>query len=358
MTTEATLSMPEPTLKSRMAPLVRGAATTFLPIVAAILAGALVLALAGADPWGYYGYILQRGTRQSGIEAMLVYATPMLIIGAALIISFRAGLWNLGIDGQVLVGTLAAGICAPWLADRLPAIFALPLTMVIAMAAGALWAFPMAALKAYQGINEVISGLMMGFLATSLCDAIIKLFAGDPASYAPRTYSLAVEDQLPRMFDTTVTIGLVVAIIILVGTHFIMKRTALGLRTGMLGHNQANARHVGINVPRLMLIILCLSGALGGLAGAMDVVGVLGNMQAGWSPGYGFAVVPLVFLARMNGFAVMIFVAAYSLLHVGSVSAATRMGVPQEFTLVLVGLLLAFLALAEFLDHRYRGARS
>jgi len=323
------------------------------PVIAALVASGVILMLAGGDPFSYYAYIVKRGLlRPSGFEATLVYAIPMLIIGAALIVSFRAGLWNLGVDGQVLVGTLAAGIAAPWLADRMHFGLALLLTLLIASAVGALWAVPMAALKAYQGINEVISGLMMSFLATSLCSAIIKLVAGDPASLSPQTYSLAVENRLPRMFGTNVNIGLVLALIIIIGCHLMMTRTAFGLKLRLLGLNPRSARHVGLAVPRLTLVTMCLSGALAGLAGAVDVVGVLGNMQAIWNPAYGFAVVPLVFLARLNGFAVIAFVFVFSILQVGSASAATRLGIPHDFTLVLVGLLLAFLALAEFADQR------
>ena len=337
--------------KSPMLVVWRPLLLSVFPVVAALVVSGLILMAAGGNPFSYYAYIVERGLfRASGFQATLVYAIPMLIIGAALIVSFKAGLWNLGIDGQVLVGTLAAGIVGPWLADRMHFGLALVLTMVIASAIGALWAVPMAALKAYQGINEVISGLMMSFLATSLCSAIIKLVAGDPASLSPQTYSLAVENRLPRMFGTNVNIGLVIALVIIIGCHLMMTRTAFGLKLRMLGLNPRASRHVGLAVPNLTLVTMCLSGALGGLAGAIDVVGVLGNMQAIWNPGYGFAVVPLVFLARLNGFAVIIFIFVFSVLHVGSASAATRLGIPQDFTLVLVGLLLAFLALAEFAD--------
>jgi len=105
------------------------------------------------------------------------------------------------------------------------------------------------------------------------------------------------------------------------------------------------------------MVTMCLSGALGGFAGAVDVVGVLGNMQATWSPTYGDAVVPLVFLARLNGYATIVYIFFYAVLHVGSASAATRLGIPQDFTLVLVGLLLVFLALAEFVDQRFNARK-
>lgn len=335
------------------AAILRVALLSVAPVVAALLISGLVLMAAGGNPISYYNYVVVRGLfRPSGFEATLVYMIPMLIVASALIVSFKAGLWNLGIDGQVLVGTLAASIAAPWLADRIHFIPALMLSVIIAGVVGALWAIPMAALKAYHGINEVIAGVMMGFLARSMCAAIIKMAAYDPNTMSPQTYSLPVEYRLPTLFGTTVNIGIILAIVVVLACHVMMTRTGFGLKLTLLGLNPKVSRHVGLSVPKLMIVTLCLSGALGGIAGAIDVVGVLGNMQAIWSPAYGDAVVPLVFLARLNGYASIVYIFFFAVLHVGSLSAATRVGVPQDFTLVLVGLLLVFLALAEFLNQR------
>lgn len=325
------------------------------PIIAAFAASGLVLLMLGSDPLAYYAYVIQRGLlRVSGLQATLVHAIPMLMLGGALIVSFKAGLWNLGIDGQTLVGTMVAGIAGPQLVTLLPTMPALLLTLLLGALAGALWAVPVAALKAYRGINEVISGLMMSFLAASFCAAVIKLVAKDPASLEPQTYSIPVESRLPTFFGSNVNVGLVLAIVVLVGCHVMMTRTAFGLKLRILGMNAGAARHIGLGAPALTLSALCLSGALGGLAGATELIGVLGKMQASWNPAYGFSIVPLVFLARMNGYATMAFVFAFSVLHIGGASAATRLGVPQDFTLVLVGFLLLFLALAEFIDQRMR----
>jgi simple sugar transport system permease protein len=344
--------------KPALAVILRPLLLSVAPVLAALLISALVLTLAGGEPLSYYGYIVNRGLfRPSGIQATLVYMIPMLIVAAALIVSFRAGLWNLGIDGQVLAGTLAAAIVGPWLAAHMHFLPALILSMAFAALVGGLWAVPMAALKAYQGVNEVISGVMMGFLARSACAAIVKLWAHDPNSLSPQTYSLPIADRLPLLLGTNVNMGILLAIVIILGCHVMMTRTAYGLKLNLLGLSPRAGRHVGINVKRLSLLTMCFSGALGGLAGAIDVVGVLGNMQATWSPSYGDAVVPLVFLARLNGYASIIYIFFFSVLHVGSASAATRLGIPQDFTLVLVGLLLVFLALAEFLDQRFKVGR-
>ena len=333
------------------APLLRA----LLPVVAALVAGALVLWALGADPLHYYGYVVERGLlRVRGLQATVVHMIPLLILGVALIVSFQAGLWNLGVDGQYILGTLTAGIVAPLCAASMPMLPALTLAILAGAAVGALWALPPAWLRARYGINEVISGLMMSFLATSLASAVIKLGAKDPGSLEPQTYTLPVEDRLPLLFGSDVNAGIVIALLAVVACQIGMTRTATGLKFRILGLNPAAATHAGLGAGRLTLVVLCLSGAIGGMAGAVELTGVLGKMQASWNPGYGFAVVPLVFLARMNGWAMIAFVFAFSVLAIGGDSAAVRLGVPTSFSLLLVGFILIFLALAEYLDQSKR----
>lgn len=323
---------------------------TLLPIFLALVAAGLVLAALGHDPLEYYGYVVERGLMRSrGLQASFVHMIPLLVLGAALIVSFRSGLWNLGIDGQYMLGVLVAGASAPHLAALLPMVLALPLACVLGALAGALWALPPAWLRAKYGTNEVISGLMMSLIAASLVAALIKLWLKDPASLEPQTLTLPVEARLPMIPGTEINIGLVFALLAVLAVHVMMARTATGLRFRILGMNPKAAVHAGFGGPLLAMSVLCLSGAIGGLAGALELVGALGKMQASWNPAYGFAVVPLVFLARFNGLALILFVFAFSVLEIGGASAATRLGVPQDFTLILVGFLLIFLALAEYL---------
>lgn len=321
-----------------------------LPILAALVVGGLVLWALGSDPLAYYAYVVERGLlKPRGLQATLVHMIPLLVMGAGLIVSFRAGLWNLGIDGQYLMGALCAGALAPHLVGLMPLALALPLAMGAGALAGALWALPPAWLRARHGINEVISGLMMSLIAASALSAMIKLWLRDPASLEPQTLTLAVEDRLPLLAGTTVNVGLFLALAVVMATHVLMGRSAMGLRFRILGLNPRAALHAGFGGPVLALSVLCLSGALGGLAGAVEVTGALGKIQASWSPNYGFSVVPLVFLARFNGWALIVLVFGYSVLEIGGASAATRLGVPQDFTVVLVACLLIFLALADML---------
>ncbi len=331
---------------------------TLGPIVAAlVIAGAILLAV-GVDPLAYYSTVVQRGLLSPlGIQQTLTRMAPLLFIAAGLIVAFRAGMWNLGGDGQFLLGAVTAAASAPLLVAVMPGWLALLCAFVLATAVAMVWSLLPALLRAYQGVNEIITTLMMTFLGTSLANVLVKLVFLDPATTVPQTRTLPVEDRLPRLFDTTITSGLLFGLVAIIAVHMMMTRTAFGLKLRIVGANPRAAIHAGLGVPKLTVAVFALSAALIGLGGAIDILGVQGNVRADWNPAYGMAVIPAVFLARMNGFAAIGFVFLLSVLSIGGESAARRVGVPNTFTLVLVAIVLIMLALAEYFDHRHNQAR-
>jgi simple sugar transport system permease protein len=317
-------------------------------LVALVIAGA-ILAAAGVDPLAYYGYVLQRGLFSAvGIQQTLTRMAPLLFIAAGLIIAFRAGIWNLGTDGQFLLGAVTAAASAPWLVSFVPVWLALVMSFILSATVAVIWSLLPALLRAYQGVNEIITTLMMTFLGTSLANVLVKLVFLDPSTTVPQTRTLPVADRLPRLFGTTVSSGLIMGIIVVIAVHVMMTRTSFGLRLRMVGASPRAAVHAGLGVPGLTIAVFALSAGLAGLAGAVDIIGVQGNVRADWNPAYGMAVIPVVFLARMNGFASIAFVFLFSVLSIGGESAARRLGVPQDFTLVFVAITLIVLALAEY----------
>ncbi len=326
-----------------------------LPVVLALIVGGLILLALGKDPLGYYGFVLERSLlRWGGVQETLTRMAPLLLIAAGLIVAFRAGIWNLGGDGQFLLAAVGSAALAPVLIEVLPRGLTLAVCMLAGMLIGALWSLLPAVLKARYGVNEIITTLMMSFLGTSFANVLIKLVLRDPDTTVPQTRSLNVIDRIPRLFDTTIQGGLVLAVLIVIGIHFMMTRTAFGLRLQVLGANRSAAVHAGFRVERLTILAFALSAALIGLAGAVEVLGVWGTVRADWNPALGLLVVPLVFLARFNGYAVIGFTLFFSALMVGGESAARRVGVPQHYVLVLVALLLLFLGLVEYLDQSRR----
>lgn len=319
------------------------------PIFVALVVAGAVLAVAGVDPLAYYSYVLQRGLFSAvGVQQTLTRMAPLLFIAAGLIIAFRAGIWNLGTDGQFLLGAVTAAASGPLLVQVMPVWLALLFSFALSAIVAMIWSLLPALLRAYQGVNEIITTLMMTFLGTSLANVLVKLAFRDPGTTVPQTRTLAVEDRLPRLFDTTVSSGLILGLITVIAVHVMMTRTAFGLRLRIVGASPRAAVHAGLGVPVLTVAVFALSAGLIGLAGAVDIIGVQGNVRADWNPAYGMAVIPVVFLSRMNGFAAIAFVFLFSILSIGGESAARRLGVPQDFTLVFVAVVLIVLALAEY----------
>jgi len=331
-----------------------GVARILVPVLLALLVSAVALLILGKDPLSYYGYVIERGLfNHIGLQQTFIRMAPLLLIAAGLIVAFQAGIWNLGADGQFLLAAVVSAALGPALITILPDWLMLVACMVVAVLVGALWSVLPALLKARYGVNEIITSLMMSFLGTSLANVLIKLPFHDPSTTVPQTRTLPVDDRLPRLFGTAVHSGVLIALLAVVLVHLMMTRTAFGLKLQVVGANPRAAVHAGLNVAKLTLATFAISAGLIGLAGGVEILGVWGTVRNDWNPAYGMLVVPLVFLARFNGIAVIGFTFFFAMLLVGAESASRRMGVPQNYVLVLVALVLLFLALVEYIGQRW-----
>ncbi|QRM53267.1 ABC transporter permease [Sinorhizobium sp. BG8] len=330
------------------------------PLVAALALGGLILLAMGVNPLSYYVYVVERAILSpSGLAATLTRMGPFLLIAASLIVAFRAGIWNLGGDGQFLLAAVIVAATTPLMFDSgVPIWLNLLIGLIVGVVIGALWGVVPALLKAWHGINEIITTLMMSFLGVSLANVLVKLAFLDPATTTPQTRTLPVDARLPKLFDTTVSSGLIIGLVVIVAVHLMMTRTSFGMKLRVVGANPRAAVHAGLSVPKLTIAVFAISAGLAGLSGAVDILGTQGNVRADWNPAYSLTVVPLVFLARLNGFGSIAYVFLFSALTIGSESAARRLGVPSFFSLVIVALLLITLALAEYMDkHRQYRAK-
>ena len=323
-----------------------------VPVLLAFAVGGLVLLALGKNPLDYYTFVFRRGLYSwAGLQETITRSAPLLLIAAGLIVAFRAGIWNLGVDGQFLLAAVICSALAPWLLGFTPRWLTLAAALLAAGLVGAVWSFIPALLKARYGVNEIITTLMSSFLGISLANVLIKLVFRDPATTVPQTRTLPVPERLPRLFDTTVHLGIVVALAAIFIVHFVMTRTAFGLKLRVVGANPRAAIHAGLPMARLTFATFALSAALIGMGGAVEILGVHGTVRADWNPAYGLLVIPLVFLARFNGIVSVIFVLFFAALQIGGESAARRLGVPHYYLLLLVSLVLLFLAVVEYLDH-------
>jgi len=322
--------------------------TSIGPIILAFIASGLLLAILGRDPIAFYHDLLEAGVlRASGLQDSITRMAPVLLIGAGLIVAFRASLWNLGADGQyLLAASLVAGI-GPWLMTVVAWPVALVLLALVAVAAGALWTIPAGFLKARYGLNEIVTTLMMSFIGTAIANILVKGPFKGPAM-VPQTGVIPPEAMLPPLFGTTIDLGVPLALAVVLVVHVVLTRTSFGTRLDVLGASPRAAVHLGIDVPRLIIVAFLVSGGLVGLAAFVDIAGVFGFMRSDWDPAYGLKVVPLVFLARLNVLAMIPLAAFFGVLSIGGDYATRRADLPSDFLLVFMGLMFLFMVVTQY----------
>ena len=325
---------------------------SIVPILLALVAGGLLLLALGHNPLIFYRDIWRGGVESGSWQDSAIRMAPFLLIAAGLTVIFRANIWNLGYNGQFLLAAALVSGYAPALVGDLPLWFATVLLFLLAGATAALWTLVPAVLKARYGTNEIITTLMMSFIAIDLASILIKGPFHDPTTPLPQTEVIPLEKMLPSIPGTRIHVGVLVAFAAVLVVHFVLTRTSWGLRIQILGANPRAARHVGIKLPRLIIVAFLTSGFLIGLAAAADILGLWGYIRTGWNPAYGDTIIPFVFLARLNMLAVVPFIAFFSILSTGGDLAAQQAGLPTDFLLVLVGLILLFMTVIEYLGRR------
>jgi simple sugar transport system permease protein len=331
-----------------------GAATDFLlrsilPLVLALGVGAIILAAIGVDPIKYYKDIYSGGIQFDAWEDSIMRMAPLLLMAVGLIVVFRAGIWNLGMDGQfLLAGAVVAGI-APLLEPHISNTLNLVLMFLLAGAVGAAWTIVPALMKARYELNEIITTLMMTFIGIDLAQILVKGPFQDPTTTTPQTRTLSFTALLPAIPGTRIHVGVLVAFASAVVVWLLMSRTSFGLRLQVLGASARAARHMGLDVPRLIVVSFLVSGMFVGFAAASEIVGIWGYQRSDWNPAFGLWVVPLVFLARLHPIVVIPYVFLLSVASIGGDFAANEANLTPKFTLLLVGLTLLFMALTEWI---------
>ncbi|MGH2858573.1 MAG: putative B6 ABC transporter permease subunit 2 [Solirubrobacteraceae bacterium] len=341
----------------RATALADGVIRSVVPVLLALIAGAILLVILGHDPLSFYSAIWQNGVERGSWADSAMLGAPLLLIAVGLIVIFRANIWNLGYDGQYLIGAVLITGLAPQLASA-PSVVSLVVLSLVAIAAGAAWTIIPALLKAYYETNEIITTLMMSFIGVGVANVLVKGPFQDPTVNIPQTRAIPLSRMLPSIPGTRVHVGVLVALAAAFAAYYLLTRTSFGLRLHVLGANPRAAAHVGINVRRLVINAFLLSGALVGCAAAMDILGVWGYVRANWNPSYGDTVIPFVFLARLNPIAVIPFIAFFAVLSNGGDIAASNANLPTDFLLVLVALILLFMTVIEYVGRQRELGRS
>jgi len=314
-------------------------------VLAAVLITFVITAgpilVAGANPIeAYTAFVITPLTSQFTLLEVLVSATPILFTGAAVAIAFRAGYWNIGAEGQLLLGAIAAAGIGT-LVGGLPGIVALPIMVAGGAVAGAAWAFVPALLRVRFGIDEVVTTLLLNPVALLLVNGLLHGPWRDPVTGFPESPRIAASAEFPALIERSrLHLGFLVGLVVILAAWYVLSRTPAGLRLRAAGLSPHGARFAGINVSRTLLGAALVSGAIAGIAGVSEVAGIQNRLTGGLSPGYGYTGIVVATLGTLTMPGVAIAAIFLGDLSIGASSAARSLGIPSQLGAVVQGVLL------------------
>ncbi len=293
------------------------AVVTIGALVFAFLVSGVIIWLVGGDPVRSFGHIIVSAFGSVGvISDTLVKATPLILTGLACALAFRMRLWNIGAEGQFLLGAWGASaiVLAPILPAGTPAIIVIPAMMLAGALAGGAWGFIPGILRARLGVSEIITTLMLNYVALLWVQYWVfgpwseggfqQTHQFPPEAWLPRLTDLAA--QYPVLGGLTVHLGLIFGIIVATIMWIALERTRWGYEIRLIGDSPRAARYAGIDIGRKIIVVFVISGALAGLGGMSEVGGVVHRLQDHISPGYGYTAIIIAYLARFGPFRVIV----------------------------------------------------
>ena len=292
-------------------------------------------------------------------SATLVRATPLLLVGLAVALAFRAGVLNIGAEGQLVTGAIAATAVAQWLA-RMPGVVLVPAMALGGMAAGAAWAGIAAWLRRRFGVLEVISTLMLNFVALALLSWVVRGPLQEPTGIYPQSATLSVAARWPFLLQgQRLHLGFLAGLVLAVTSWYWLTHTASGFRARIVGAGaRAAASAGGVDVARTTFGVFLLSGACAGLAGASEVGGVTWALYEGISPGYGYTAIAVALLARLDPRWVIVCAVFFGALEAGAAAMQRDAGVPAVAVQVFVALVILGVLAGTHLRVRLRAQRT
>jgi len=322
-------------------------------LLVTLVAGLLLFATLGV-PVGeaFHAFFIEPVSTLYGLAELGVKATPLIIIGVALSIGFRAQVWNIGAEGQLILGGIAGAAVALFFYE-VDAWFVLPLMILASVIGGMLWAFIPALLKTRFNVNEILTSLMLTYVAALLLSWLISGPMRDPDGFNfPESRLFHDAALLPRILDgTRLHAGALVALGVVVAGWVLLTRTLLGFALRVNGAAPRAGIHAGFSQSRLVWTAMLIGGGCAGMAGLFEVAGPIGQLLPSISPGYGFTAIIVAFLGRLHPVGVFFAGLVMALSYLGGESAQITLNLPLAVTGVFQGMLLFFLLATDVLIH-------
>jgi ABC-type uncharacterized transport system permease subunit len=323
-------------------------------VILALLIGALVIWIGGGDPWAVYTHIVKYSFGSVGVLSdTVVKAIPLMLVGLACSIAFRMKLWNIGAEGQFFLGAFGASmvVLLPVLPMEAPKWQFILVTAIFGMVFGAAWGFIPGFLKARYNVNEIISTLMMNYIAIEWNNYFIYGVWSESGFQMSRMFQR--NSWLPRLSDLaknwsffgglTTHLGLVLAVVAAIILWVVLNKSRWGYEIRLIGDNPRAAEYAGISIKRNIILVMMVSGALAGLAGMSEIMGVVHRLQGAISPGYGYTGIIIAWLAKLNPLAVIL----VSILF-GALILAGREVQPSGIPTLIQGVIMVALIASDF----------
>jgi general nucleoside transport system permease protein len=312
-------------------------------IGASLAITACFIALSGKNPLTAYGLLLQGAFGSwDRVVVGLNKSTPYLLTAAGIALCFRGNVINIGAEGQIALG----GLAATWIGLKLgawPSLLLIPACLGAAMLAGALWSALAGAIRITRGVHEVLCTLMLNFVALLLVAEALHGPLGEPGAGFPQSPQLEPAAWLPKLVPgTDLHIGIALGVAAVILCRFLLWDTTTGFRWRLLGASPQAARYAGVSVPRSFLSLMLVSGALAGLAGGVETLGVHYRLIEGFSSGFGFSAVAIALMGAANPAGVLPAALFYGFLETGALAMQRQTGVPSSLVLVIQGLTMIF----------------
>lgn len=324
------------------------------PLLAAALTlscGALLFLALGLDPLlTLHTLLIDPVSDLYGVGELLVKALPILLCALGLAVAYQARIWNIGAEGQLLLGALAGGAVAVNIID-MDSRWALVLVLGAGTLAGAAWAGLTAWLRTQFNANEILTSIMLNYIALNLLLYFVHGPLKDPAGFNfPESAMFGDASRLPLVFeDGRLHAGLYFALLALVAVWVLLQKSFVGFQIKVLGLDKRAAGFVGFREKTLVWFALLISGGLAGLAGVGEVAGPIGQLVPSVSPGYGYAAITVAFLGRLNPLGILFSSLLMALLYLGGENAQMNLNLPQAITQLFQGMMLFFLLACDVL---------
>jgi len=341
----------ELTPRQNISPYMRALAPVVAFIAAFLLAGLVIWFLGRSPVAAFNVYVVAPLGDPWALQEMLVKATPLILIAIGLSYCFRANLWNIGAEGQFVIGAITGSWLAlathgtdvgPWL---------LPTMLILGAAGGALYALIPALLRTRFGVNEILTSLMLVYVAQLTLDYLVRGPWRDPKGFNfPQSVTFDPAATLPPVLDLgRIHYGFVFALVAVAVTTVVVGHTLFGYRLRLTGDAPRAARFAGFSSKSTTILVFAISGALAGLAGISEVSGQIGQLQPSISPGYGFTAITVAFLGRLHPVGILVAGLVMALTFIGGESAQIMLKLPLDLTTAFQGLLLLCVLAADAL---------